>query len=1394
MHPCKHNIKTKKLNQRCLEPLKSEGLVEQETLYWIYYPLSGRMQKVSVQTFKRVDGQFVEINSSNKCRINYPSGYPVEKRVLKKRVVESLQRAFHCEGFVSDLSRVFKTLSRALKLVGSVDGILSHITAKIDRKLVARTFSILLRFVRLCESDRFDLLASLALLSDLLAVKEDVEERFSTEGIEDVALLHFINLLPTQLRTVIMCAIAAKKKEAVSFEWMQAVFDLMSGLFEYMQSLQLPSCILEPLNWFKNFLIGHQENALLGECTKLVLDYRNKPNLLSQDHFIQAVEDVSTRLDCSVGSNVVAHRIANLAKHDAGVKTRVDAFRRLEKLVKQVKGATRLEPSCFVFDGPPGLLKSVTLGKLLRVLGRSVYVHHVKNISDGKDFYDMYDNQEVFYMDDVGQQGKSQWRNLINWVSCIPLPLDCAEASLKNTKLFNSEIIMLTTNQFMDLHGFTSQDGVSEPEALFRRAFVFDWSKVKNESGVIGGSLSVKRFDMKTKKWTICSAQELSGEIVIRDQSQCLSWMASWVETIVAWKKNNAARNVLSESVISDIRENIRVRDYCTEGSKLEFFNQHTIFDQRGESYLRLDVGSEDYDSISRYHNILIQSHTGQESVFCDVSAWTVKDAWLLLLDKLTELLEKVLHSVVGWLLTGEAWRQIVMFGSMLLVLVVVWFSSRSLCSAEKADADTNWDSIKSLCTDSVSSQVRSIQNNHVVCVKFPEYKAQSCGLVFDKYVVIPAHMIKQSDATVLLTVSRLVSATTLMDSVRCEIVSWSGSSDMAVCKLPKSSPIAFKNLEFGTKSETLYLVTPVGSIPMQNILKKDYLGDIPYSAKGEVSFSNVIKVGQRILYKTHFRGLCGSVVCDDQGGIVGHHVAGSDSDNMGVTLVWPQEVLRSLNNLERSFTPFVVHETQLENSSGLKATSPFYKPAPNKSSLVASPYHGIYPVDRFPADLTKYGKKTVDKVFEKSTGLTAEVVSRELAFGEEVLRGLLPDFTDISDEMIVRGYDNINGINRKSSNGHGCSQRKSDYFDFEIGRSRTAFLEEIRDVMHNLAEGVFDDKLLWVESLKDELRNSEKDGVPRSFRVSTVHLQYITKKLTADLVSKVMRDRLSNCIQIGCNPIVEWPRMFQDLSSRNVFAGDIAKWDGAMVPQVQRAVNGVIIEKYRGVHKEVLVQILENLVNTPVLVGGSLFLTTHSMPSGSFLTAFYNSLVNRFYTAMWYARHTLHPVVGVFNQEVLDFVYGDDKVVGVSKTRTDLTAVTMERFFSDLGMGFTDANKNPIISDYQPLSEISFLKRDFTFHNELGTIVCPLSLRTLQNTIAWIDSRKEMQVVLDGKIDSIWRELYLHEQRESLMQEFKMKVESVTGPRRWLSINDIKSLYMYDSSNFLIKNFLSYN
>jgi Holliday junction resolvasome RuvABC ATP-dependent DNA helicase subunit len=165
------------------------------------------------------------------------------------------------------------------------------------------------------------------------------------------------------------------------------------------------------------------------------------------------------------------------------------------KIVRSNLDTSRQEPNLFVFEGPPGVGKSIFLNQVVSSLGWSCYSHCVPDVNEGRDFYDSYNNEDVFFMDDVGQKGVSQWRTMINMVSSVKLPLDCAEAKLKDTKFFNSHTILATTNSFSTIQSVMRSDGIADIRALWRRGFVFDFSEVKRVEGVFSGTIRFKYFD-----------------------------------------------------------------------------------------------------------------------------------------------------------------------------------------------------------------------------------------------------------------------------------------------------------------------------------------------------------------------------------------------------------------------------------------------------------------------------------------------------------------------------------------------------------------------------------------------------------------------------------------------------------------------------------------------------------------------------------------------------------------------------------------------------------------------------------------------------------------------------------------------------------------------------------
>jgi len=318
--------------------------------------------------------------------------------------------------------------------------------------------------------------------------------------------------------------------------------------------------------------------------------------------------------------------------------------------------------------------------------------------------------------------------------------------------------------------------------------------------------------------------------------------------------------------------------------------------------------------------------------------------------------------------------------------------------------------------------------------------------------------------------------------------------------------------------------------------------------------------------------------------------------------------------------------------------------------------------------------------------------------------------------------------------------------------------------VKSSILSGSIDFKdFIWVETLKDELRLAEKVDKPRSFRCSTVIMQIITKEVFGNMISHLMSTREFHGICVGTNPLVDFPIMREKLASKTLkWDADFKEWDGRMLTQVQHMLAEELPQYcVDSDQKKIASFILVNMCHSLVLVMDDLFQTTHSMPSGSFLTAYLNSLVNKCLTAMWYHHTCLllsrKPSLVEFFKDIVDYLYGDDRVNATNLV--GFGAVSMRDYFQSIGLIITDGFKKDIVKDSTPLEDITFLKRSFVFSPRLQRVVCPLSKDTVYSSVSWYDKSKDHSVVLSGKLDALQRELYLHEDYESVFSEIKLEL-----------------------------------
>lgn len=1154
-------------------------------------------------------------------------------------------------------------------------------------------------------------------LSGLVLDIYDLVEKsnvFQPESLESILIAGVSTILPASLVIIIKkMALLTNKKLFDDNGFIFEFFSLLARALSYIISY-FPLPIQEYMNSVLE-LFGLTEFIFICKAQKLLTQYVKDKHIILTDAFRTEVK--SLHKECH-DLNLKRFFGRNKPLSDVAAE-----FERIHKAVYSYENTSRQEPSCFVFQGPPGCRKSVTVNKVIATLGLTHYSHIVKCAEDSKDWYDSYNNEDIFYMDDVGQMGKSQWRHLINWVSAVKLPLDCAEASLKDTKYFNSEIILLTTNNFTHLQGFTTKDCIETPEALWRRGYVFDFQNVTGVGDTMKGVACFKYYDIKTKQFLQAFPAdfvelldnrniELETYCDVENQNQFLTWLTTIIMGLRALKKEQLANNTLLDADIKFVRDN---NPFMAESL------------------------------VSEYKELLISYF----EYALDVCKQFLSDFITLVVSHPLQACGAV---VLGLLVTTIIYKCKEVFHSegSFVSLATGFKGSDYLDKYESLDLNSSHSLLSK-----ISHQMFEID---MVFVEKDVARTVSChSLISGRKLLVPYHLVLERKMQVVVYKNRSKNHR-IIDHSPVQLLYRNVENDVAIVSLSDGFPTPFPKLasSFQTlfNDKTIGLVFPNRIVKLEGILSNPTQhGPIIYPVGEKM---NTV-INPLIYDELHFPGMCGTLVVTSQGLITGMHVAGHDAKKVGVTLQWSNQCREQLYEIfatEDKGLKIVadINCKDIEECSGMKIKTDLSMYVPKNSNFVKSPLYGAFEVTRQPANLSVYGAHTVKDVSKSSRLPIGPVNQDELDFAGEVLGLYFEDFDDLTEWEIVKGDEMLAHINKKSSNGIFPMKDKLDCFDYEAGKFKEEFRVLYDRFESKMATGDIEvSDIAWFETLKDELRNLEKIE-PRSFRVSPVTMQVLTKKCFGKMVKKIVKERWFNEIMIGLNPFSEWPKLYQRMQGGRCWGGDIGKYDKNMRVQVQELVAEKILKFYKGKHYQAARNVLLNIAYNVVVVNDDSWILTHSLPSGCWLTAIFNSLVNRVYTAMWYYREMKNnnfvPNHLKFHEDLSDPVYGDDRLnrCVTKKYEHFLNAVTMEKFFNSLGMEMTDSLKGKIIAPFQPVEELTFLKRYFRFHPKLGAITCPLDLKTVYSTLSWLDSSKEdPDLILRDKINGFQREIFLH-------------------------------------------------
>jgi len=158
------------------------------------------------------------------------------------------------------------------------------------------------------------------------------------------------------------------------------------------------------------------------------------------------------------------------------------------------------------------------------------------------------------------------------------------------------------------------------------------------------------------------------------------------------------------------------------------------------------------------------------------------------------------------------------------------------------------------------------------------------------------------------------------------------------------------------------------------------------------------------------------------------------------------------------------------------------------------------------------------------------------------------------------------------------------------------------------------------------------------------------------------------------------------------------------------------------------------------------LFLKFKGMPSGVIFTLILNSFINSFLFRVAFLR--IFGNLDNFQKKVSTANVGDDNI---NRVDLDLSSkfnmITISEIYSKLGYIATPANKSGKIQTNIPFEELTFLKRNFVWSDDLGSYVAPISLDSIfkafcfEKKDAGTTSQERLKEVASGA----QREAFLH-------------------------------------------------
>jgi len=328
----------------------------------------------------------------------------------------------------------------------------------------------------------------------------------------------------------------------------------------------------------------------------------------------------------------------------------------------------------------------------------------------------------------------------------------------------------------------------------------------------------------------------------------------------------------------------------------------------------------------------------------------------------------------------------------------------------------------------------------------------------------------------------------------------------------------------------------------------------------------------------------------------------------------------------------------------------------------------------------------------------------------------------------------------------------------------------------------------LWMDLLKDERRPIEKvdQGKTRVFSGSPLDFTVACRMYFGAFVASQAESRIENESLVGTNCYAfDWHLVAKRLKAHgdNIIAGDYSNWDGSVSAQLLFAALDVINEWYGNdlEGNKIRRVLMMDIAFSTHVIGDSVYMWTHSMPSGVYLTATVNTIIGQMLLRLFFLRAVPKHLANMseFERNVKIEIYGDDNVIGVSKyIKQWFNQQTITEAAASMGMTYTDEQKTGNeVPPTRSLTEVTLLKRHFEFSDSEGRWVGPLQLRTVLDVPNWYRNDNPQEVVLPLIVECTLRELALHPKKVFLENRKKIEDALVEAHMKVPAMPDYDSL-----------------